>query len=160
MPGPAEIGAELVETALTFAPWLEDVPVLGRILRVISPGGGNDIHAAEQLAAELQKRKTDRDQRIKRNARYVLKASDAMQCVEDNLQNGGALLALGKAILNTVRGNPGSAPDILGDRIFSCIESKVLKQTGIRKKKFVKYYGRPARGHGKGRKISVETPPS
>lgn len=160
MPGIPEIGAELVETALTFAPWLEEVPVLGRILRVIAPGGGNDIHAAEQLAAELQKRKTDRETRIQRNARYVLKASDAMQCVDDSVADTGVLLAFGKSLLNIVRGRPDSTPDILENKIFQCIESKVLKQTGKRKKKVKKYYGRPAVGHGKGRvKIPVEQSP-
>lgn len=152
MPGP-EIGVELVETALTFAPWLEEVPVLGRILSAIAPGGGDDIHAVERLIELEKKRKTDRATRIKKNGRYVLKASDAMQCVEDALANGGFLLALGKAIVSSVAGKAAtSAPDIVSDRIFTCIESKVLKQTGKRKKKVGKVWiGRPAKGHGRGR---------
>lgn len=147
-----EVGAPLVETALTFAPWLVDVPVLGRILLAISPGGGNEFAAQEALQAQLRRLETDRRTRIDRNARYVIKASDAMQCVETHVMNGGLLLAIGRGIINTVAGKVGGTiPDVLCDRVFTCIESKVLKQTGRRVKKTKKWYGRPARGHGRGR---------
>jgi hypothetical protein len=151
MAGP-EIGETLVETALTFAPWLLEVPVLGRILRLVAPNGGNESHAIEQLLRQANKRKTDRKTRIERNNRYVLKASDAMQCVEDNLMSGAVWFALGRFFLNNVAGVAGSdAGEILIDKIFACIESKVLKQTGKRtKKKNVTYFARPAKGHGHG----------
>lgn len=148
-----ELAAELVETALTFAPWLTEIPVLGRILTLFAPGGGNEIKALEQLEAAALKRKQDRATRIKKNARYVLKASDAMQCVENSLGNGAFLLALGRALLNTVAGRSTgvSAPDLLTDKVFSCIESKVLKQTSKRVKVTETFYHRPSKGHGKGR---------
>jgi len=154
MAGP-EIGETLVETALTFAPWLENVPVLGRILRLIAPNGGDESKAVEDLLRQANKRKTDRRTRIERNNRYVLKASDAMQCVEDNLMSGAVWLALGRFFLNNVAGVAGSdAGEILIDKIFLCIESKVLKQTGRRKKKVGKtWVGRPAKGHGRGRGV-------
>lgn len=146
----------LVETALTFAPWLADVPVLGRILLLFAPGGGNDIKAQEILQAAAKKKETDRATRIKKNARYVLKASEAMRCVESTLGNGGFLLSLGQSILNLVKnqGNPSglvSAPDLLMDKVFSCIESKVLSQDSKREKVTETFYHRPSRGHGKGR---------
>ncbi len=102
MPGVAEIGAEAAEAAITFAPWLIDVPVLGRILLVLSPGGGNEIKAMEELQKQAEKKKSDRKTLQDRNARYVLKASDAMKCVEDNLMSGGVLLAIGRSIINSV----------------------------------------------------------
>lgn len=152
MPDLAEIGAEIVEVALTFVPSLEGIPVLGRILRILAPGGGNDFKAIEELERQAQLRKTERKTRIDRNNRYVLKASDAMQCVETNLMNGGVLLAIGKGVINAVLGKPGGdGADLLTDRIFTCIESKVLKQTSKRVTRSGKFYHRPSKGHGKGR---------
>jgi hypothetical protein len=154
MPGVAEIGAEAAETALTFAPWLVDVPVLGRILLVLSPGGGNDLQAQEQLQKAAEEKKTERKTREQRAARYVLKASDAMQCVETNLMNGSVLLAIGKAILNTVfRRTPVTGPDLLCDKIFTCIEQKTLRQDSPRPPHPKTISNpRPARGHGHGRR--------
>lgn len=157
MPGIAEIGAEIVEVALTFIPSLEGIPVLGRILRLIAPGGGNDFKALEELQAQANKRKTDRATRIAKNARYVIKASDAMQCVEDNLMTGAVWLALGKSFVNILTKSIGFEPgagDLLAQQIFLCIESKVLKQTSRRTLVQRKAYHRPSRGHGHGRGVS------
>jgi hypothetical protein len=152
VPGITEIGGELAEVALTFIPGLVDVPILGRILLVLSPGGGNDLKALEQLQKIADAKKTDRATRVAKNARYVLRASDAMKCVETNLMNGGVLLAIGKALINTVLGRPGSSgPDLLADRIFTCIEEHVLRQDTPRVKREGKFYHRPSRGHGRGR---------
>jgi hypothetical protein len=148
---------ELVETALTFAPWLVDIPVLGRILSVFAPGGGNDLKALEALNAAAQKNQTDRATRIKKNARYVLKASDAMKCVESSLGNGAFLLSLGRALLNQVAGRAAgaSAPDLIMGKIFDCIESKTLSQKSKRVRTEEVYYARPSKGHGTGRKKKV-----
>src|SRR5262249_20649779 len=147
------IAEELVETALTFAPWLVDIPVLGRILSIFAPGGGNDLKALDALNAAAQKKAQDRATRIKKNAHYVLKAIEAMKCVENNLGNGAFLLALGKSLLDTVarRAGTSSAPDLIMDKIFSCIEMKTLSQKSKRVKIEANYYARPSRGHGKGR---------
>ncbi len=144
---------KLVETVVTLAPGLLEVPVLGAILRTIVPGGGSEFDIQEAIEREAQRRKTDRETRIKKNARYVLKASDAMQCVEDGTMNGALMLALGKGIVQWALGNGFqlTGPEIFVDRIFTCIESKVLKQTSKRKKRTDKYYARPAKGHGHGR---------
>lgn len=147
-----EIAEVLVETALTFAPWLEDIPVLGRILRLFAPLGGNDVRAMDALESQIQKSKAQHEDTIKKNARYVIKASDAMKCVDSTLGNSGVLLAIGKAIVNAVAGRGAvTGPDILEDKIFACIESKVLKQTSKRVKTEAKYYARPSKGHGHGR---------
>jgi hypothetical protein len=144
----------LVETALTFAPALEEIPVLGRILSIFAPGGGNDLKALEALNAAAAKTKQDRATRIAKNARYVLKASEAMKCVENTLGSGQFLLSLGKALINQVAGRTSgvSAPDLLMGMIFDCIEAHTLSQKSKRVKETVSYYARPSRGHGKGRK--------
>ncbi len=153
MAGIAEIGGEIAEVALTFIPGLLDVPILGRILSVLAPGGGNDIKALEELQKVADKKKTDRSTRISKNARYVIKASEAMKCVETNLMSGAVMLAIGKALINNVLGRGGgSGPDLLADRIFTCIEEHVLRQdtprvVGDHSSKYV----RPRKGHGHGR---------
>ncbi len=153
MAGIAEIGSAAAETMITFAPWLVDIPVLGRILIALSPHGGNDLQAMEELQKQADKKKTDRKTRIEKNARYVLKASEAMKCVESNLMNGAVLLALGKGLLDAVMGRAGGgAPDILADKIFTCIEEKVLRQDTPRVKHTGTYFARPSKGHGHGRK--------
>lgn len=148
-----DLASKLVAATLSFVPELVNVPVLGRILLLFAPGGGDDLKAQEALEAAAQKTLEDRAQRIKRNARYVLKASEAMKCVEASLGNGGFLLSLGKALVNQVAGGVTgvSAPDLIMDRIFECIEKKVLPQTSKRTQEVKHYYGRPAAGHGKGR---------
>lgn len=154
MPGVVEIGGEIVEVALTFVPGLADVPVLGRILLALAPGGGNESKALEDLQKQAESKKTERDTRIKRNARYVIKASDAMECVQKNIMNGGFLLSIGKGIINTVLGKGGklSAPDLMTDRIFTCIEEHVLRQDTPRVKGEPSgKYVRPRKGHGHGR---------
>jgi hypothetical protein len=153
MPGVGEIGAEAAEIALTMAPWLVDVPVLGRILLLLNPAGGNDLKAQEELEAQAQKKKQDNQTRIARNGRYVIKASEAMKCVDKTVNSGGVLLAFGKAILNTLRGVGSNAGDILTDRIFLCIEENVLRQDTPRPKHSKTIANpRPARGHGHGRR--------
>lgn len=148
-----ELAELLVETVVTLAPELEQIPILGRILSIFAPGGGSDIKLLDALEAQRQRTEQKRQTRVKRNARYVLKASDAMKCVSDTLNSPQFLLALGKSLTKILIGpeSAADAPDILTGKIFDCIESKVLSQKRPRVKQTVTYYARPSRGHGKGR---------
>ncbi len=153
----------LVETVVTLAPGLLEVPILGAILKTIVPGGGSDAHAIEALEREATKRKNDRETRIKKNNRYVIKASDAMKCVEDNIMHGQFLLSLGKGIVDWIIGRaiPGTTlPDIFVERIFACIEHKVLKQSSPRTLRAGPHYHRPSKGHGHGRTHFGPEPPT
>lgn len=147
LPGIVEMTV-LVEPLRRLA---ERIPVLGRIVKIVVlvltalkllPDSSPQPISEDE---KKQRRKTRRENQ----ARYVLKASDAMECVEESLygEGGGLVIALGKAI---AAGHGVSVPDLISDEVYTCIESKVLSQTGKRKKKEKKYYGRPARGHGKG----------
>jgi len=153
MAGIGELITGTVETALVFVPGLLEVPILGRLLVALGFGhGGSDTKALEQLERIAQEKAQDRATRIKRNGRYLLRASDAMQCVETHLTGGSILLNLGKGIVNVVLGKPGTAIDELYDRIFTCIEEKVLRQDTPRVKGSPKgSYVRPRKGHGYGR---------
>jgi len=152
VPGIGEVIAGTVETALTFVPELLDVPIVGRLLLALGFGHGNDTKALEELERQATKKKTDRKTRIEKNARYVIKASKAMQCVEDNLMSGQLLLSIGKGIVNVVLGKGTDAPDILIDKIWTCIEQNVLRQDTPRVKGTPRgKYVRPRKGHGHGR---------
>lgn len=153
MPGIAEEFISTVETALVLVPGLLDVPILGRILIALGFGHGNDNKALEQLEKLARDKQTERATRRDRNNRYLIKASDAMKCVEDNLMGGNILLAFGKGLVNAIIGRTGAfAPDLLVDQIWTCIEQNVLRQDTPRVKGQAKSkYIRPAVGHGHGR---------
>lgn len=152
MPAVIEEVPLLAEAALFLAPALGNVPVIGRLILLLAGGHHGDHQAVEKLAKQADKKKTDRKTRIQRNARYVIKASDAMECVEKNIMNGRFLLLLGRGLLNTLWGQgDSSAPDLMVDRIFTCIEEHVLRQDTIRRSQRTSKIGRPAKGHGYGR---------
>lgn len=153
MPSVIDIVPATVETALVLAPELANIPVIGRLLLFVVGGKMPDgLHQVEALEDAAKKKKEDRATRKKRNARYVLKASDAMDCVEKNLMDGKLVLALGKGILNTILGRGQFAPDLIVDQIWTCIEEHELRQDTPRvKSEEPRGYRRPAKGHGHGR---------
>ena len=117
-----------------------------------APGGANETKALENLEEVIQKKKTERKTRVERNARYVIKASEAMLCVEKHLMDGKVLLAIGKGLVNAILGRGADGPDLLLDAIWTCIEENVLRQDtprviGSPRGKYV----RPRKGHGHGR---------
>ena len=152
MASPIEIIAPIAEAALVVLPELVEVPILGRLLLSLAPAHGSDTKALEELIKQAERKKTERKTRIERNARYVLKASDAMQCVENALVDGKILLAFAKGLASIIWRGTGDAPDILINQIWTCIEEHVLRQdtprvVGDHKSKYV----RPRKGHGHGR---------
>lgn len=144
---------QIVETALTFVPALLDVPVLGRILIALGFGKiPSDTRAMEELERNANKKKSERATRRERNNRYVIKASDAMQCVEDNIMSPQFALAFVKGVANMLIGREALPGDILVDKIWTCIEENVLRQDTPRvKKETATKFHRPAVGHGTGR---------
>jgi hypothetical protein len=144
--------AEIAEAIVLLAPEATNIPILGKILLSLSGKSGGDTAALEELQKQMEQKKTDRKTRIQKNARYVLKASDAMQCVETHIMESSFALKFAQGILNALTGKGGSALDLLTDEIFLCIEEKVLRQDtprviGDHKSKYV----RPRKGHGHGR---------
>jgi hypothetical protein len=152
MAGIAEIGAALAEAALIVAPELVDIPVVGRILVALAAHSGGETKAIEELQNLLEKKKLDRQTRIQKNARYVLKASEAMKCVETHLLKPAVVVTLARGLIEALRGRDTSAFDLLANDIFTCIEEHVLRQDTPRVISTKRQYHRPARGHGHGRK--------
>jgi hypothetical protein len=151
MAGIAEIIPEVAGGALVIMPELANIPVIGRLLVIAAGAGITDTQAIEKLQEQANKKKTDRKTRRDRNNRYVLKASDAMQCVENNLMDGTLLLSVVKGLANVLLGRADAAPDIILDKIWTCIEEHVLRQDTPRVKHTGTYFARPSKGHGHGR---------
>lgn len=140
---------------------LRGVPFVGRILVALGIAQGFDKgQPLEEMLRVEEDKKNKRKTRIKENGRYVLKASDAMQCVEDHLAgNNGYARAFIRSLFSLARGKgfTASAPDILADEIFACIEKKVLSQKSKRATIVKQYSARPAVGHNPGKKTVVKS---
>jgi len=143
----------IVETALVFAPELLEVPILGRILFALGFNKvPSDAGSLAQIERNAQINKTERATRRQRNNRYVIKAADAMACVEDVIMSPQFALAFGKGLVQMIIGGQLLPGDILVDKIWTCIEENVLRQDTPRVRGQAKTkYIRPAEGHGHGR---------
>jgi hypothetical protein len=122
---------EIPEVIKFLAPVLGKLPLLGRIIPFLQAGEFNEAKAIEQLEAEFDKKKKQREQARARQNRHVIKVKDAMQCVEDNLR-GKFILALGKGVLNALTGKADSSIDVLYDAIAACMLEKALQQQNRR----------------------------
>jgi len=96
------------------------------------------------------KKKTKRE---KKDNQQVVKVSDAIDCVENALRDPKLLLKTGKEIINAVTGaDVRTIINIATDVIAQCIREHALRQDTPRKIVEKRFYHRPARGHGKGRR--------
>jgi hypothetical protein len=149
MAGIAEEVALLAEAALIIAPELAEIPVLGRLLVIAARRSGGEIEAMEKLQAQAKELERQTRDRIQRNAKRVIKASDAMRCVQDNLSAGRGAINFAKNVVKVIRGLP--AEPLVENEIFACIEAKLLGQKSKRTRVTRTAYHRPSRGHGHGR---------
>lgn len=149
MAGIAEEIALLAEAALLIAPELVEVPLLGRLLVNFAHGSGGETAALEKLQEQQRELERRTRERIRRNAKRVIKASDAMKCVEDNLNAGRGAINFAKNVVKVIRGLP--TDPLVQNEIFDCIESKLLGQGSKRTYVTRTAYHRPSRGHGHGR---------
>jgi hypothetical protein len=122
---------EIPEVIKFVGPVIGRVPLLGKIIPFLQAGELNEAKALEQLQSEMDKNKKQRTKARQEQNKHVIKISDAMQCVEENL-NGKFLLSIGRAVLNALTGKPDNAGDILYDAIFQCMLSKALQQNNAR----------------------------
>ncbi len=154
---PSVIGEILevgIGAAIEFAPFLLDIPILGRILSPFrfSRHPANEAKVIEQLQASQDKDKETRKKTKQRNARYVIKVSEAMECVEKHYGNGAALWEFVKAIGRAIAGSDTAGTDVLMNEVFKCLEENRLRQDTPRVKGEPSgKYVRPRKGHGHGR---------
>jgi hypothetical protein len=145
MPGVEEIPA-IVRTVVDLAPALKEVPILRGLIVPLMKVPGNDTQELENYLSAVDKRKKQRQKTRTKNARYVIKISDAMQCVEDTVMSGQIAIQFGKALVTNITGKTSgvSAGDGLYDQILQCMLKKRLQQKNKRS------WGRYAKTRGPG----------
>jgi hypothetical protein len=141
----------IVRTLVTLAPALARVPILrGLIIALNGVKPINDKQVLEELQAAKDKLKKVRTKLADDNNKYVIKVSEAMKCVEDNV-SGKLLAGLGRAIIATLSGKAQDLGTEIIDPINRCMIEKRLRQDTPRKAHKESRIARPARGHGTGR---------
>ena len=145
-----EIG---IGAAIEFAPFLLDVPILGRILApfAFARHPGNEARAIEELQNSMDKDKATRVKKQHENSRYVIKVSEAMKCVENHYANGNALWEFVKAVGRNFLSSETAGTDVLLNECYRCLEENRLRQDTPRVFSKTFRYHRPSKGHGHGR---------
>jgi len=143
---------EIVRSAVALAPVLLELPVVGRFLATFQPTPESETKAVEEIQKKADQEKKTRQKKRDENNKYVIKVSDAMDCVEDNLGEGGILWEFAKSIAHIVTGGDSrTGPDVILDNIYNCLEENRLRQDTPRVTSTKRGPHRPARGHGAGR---------
>ncbi len=130
---------EIVKITTSFVPALKNIKLIrGLLIPLQGVGEMNENKAFEALESAKQ---NNQEQRVKLKKKYnknVIKISDAMKCVEDNVFDGKIAIAFGKALLGTltsgVTGIGGDAGDILFGHIAGCMINKRLQQKNKRRR--------------------------
>jgi hypothetical protein len=96
----------IVRTIVTLAPSIANLPLIrGLIIGLSGVKQINEKKVLEELQAAKDKLRKQRKKLADDNNKYVIKVSEAMKCVESNVD--GALLAkVGRAIIATLSGSP------------------------------------------------------
>lgn len=152
MPSVIEEIPEIIRTALILMPELANIPVLGRIALLLSGTNQlNDTHALEEFSKAKERQKAQREKERDENARYVIKVSEALKCVDDSLFDTTILMAFLKGLINVIVGKTQTMDDLMYDKIKQCILENRLRQDTPRVFSKTFRYHRPSKGHGKGR---------
>lgn len=142
---------QIVRTAVTLLPELANIPGLGKIIIALNKVPTNDTQALEQLQSEFDKKKKEREKTQTQNARYVIKVSEAMKCVDKSFDNANLVWAFVKSIGSLVSGGSTTLTDPMRQAIYQCLEENRLRQDTPRVFSHTFRYHRPSKGHGKGR---------
>jgi hypothetical protein len=145
--------AEIAATAIELFPQLLRIPLIGRLLSAFRQNPYNEHQAIEALQGASDRNRETRTRLKRENNKHVIKVSDAMQCVEDQLADGRLAWTLFRSLGRTLIGLEGAdAAEATMTAIFDCFVRKKLTQSRPRTSTRTTTHGRPARGHGKGRR--------
>ncbi len=130
---------EVVKVATSFIPALKNVKLVrGLIIPVQGTGQFNETKALEEYESAKKKNQEQRVKLKKKYNKHVIKISDAMKCVEDNVFDGAIAISVGKALMSTitssVTGTSQNAGDILFGHISGCMIGKMLQQKNKRRR--------------------------
>jgi hypothetical protein len=143
----------VLKLAKTVLPTIGKVPVLGRIVSLLQVPD-NEAEYLEVLKRESDKAKRTRKRKRDENNRYVIKVSDALQCVEDNFYDPKTAWTFVKGLLSGLAEGKGKTGfSALGDAVSECIIENALRQDTPRVKVDRKNWPhRPSKGHGYGKR--------
>jgi hypothetical protein len=129
----------IVKTVITVAPALKDIQLIsGLIVALSTTNPINDADALSLLQKDIDQLKKTRQKLRDQNNKRVIKISDAMDCVENNV-NGKLLLKMGQAIVNVLSGNAADVGSLIIDGINACFLEKALPQSSRRQRTTYRY---------------------
>lgn len=136
---------EIIKITTSFVPALQNIKLIrGLIVPLQNTGQFNETKALEELSSQRDKNQTERAKLKQKNNIHVIKISDAMTCVEQNLYEGKAAIAFAKALLSTITGQGQDFGDVMFQKIAQCMIDKALQQKNSRSLgKYVKTKGTP-----------------
>lgn len=143
---------DVVKLLRSVAPSLGKVPLLGKIISFIDVPQDDTQWVEEMRKASEQGKRTRRRQRDENN-RYVVKVSDALDCVEKHLYDPKTAWNFIKGVVSGLaEGKGASGFSKIGDAVSECIIAASLRQDTPRTKVTRKDWPhRPSVGHGYGR---------
>lgn len=125
----------------------------GKIIPISNINPINEAQEAEALNREF-KRQPRKDQT--KDSSQVINLDRAIKCVEESGGKGGLVSrVIRDCILVLLKGGYGKGDNTtekLLNPIISCLRENALRQDTPRVLATSRYYQRPARGHGRGRK--------
>lgn len=125
------------------------LPFLGRILSLFQKPI-SDTDALRQLEEAQNWRPKQRP--AFNDGAHVIKVSEAIKCVQGQVNNRLHWLAVAKEVVRSLLGTPRNSMSDLGDAVAECLREKSLRQDTERSSGIKKGYHRPALGHGRGRR--------
>jgi hypothetical protein len=142
----------LIRTLVTLAPALANLPILrGVIIALSGVKPINEKKVLEELQAAKDKLRKTRKKLADDNNKYVIKVSEAMKCVEENI-DGALLKKIGSTIIDVLTGSPKDLGTEIIDPINRCMMENRLRQDTPRHGQKTTKIARPAVGHGTGHK--------
>jgi hypothetical protein len=134
-------------------------PQLGKIKL---PGGtfvflAGLLEIPNAVRSQIAKHVDTKKKKDPKDNQRVVKVADAVECVHKTLRDPEALASLLKDLMSAVTNVSTNTDDLLGsyaDKIANCIREHELRQDTPRNVHRTETHGRPAKGHGHGRKKS------
>jgi hypothetical protein len=141
---PAE---QIVKTAKAFVPQLGNIKLGSTVMILAALAAETDGALEFQISRHVQKK----TKKQVRDDSQVIKVSEAINCVDEQLRDPKVILRYAKAILSACL-DPGAGDLDLTADAAKCIRENALRQDTVRVKgRYRSPWARPAVGHGHGR---------
>jgi hypothetical protein len=125
----------------------------GRVIPIENINPINEAQEARNLSREFKReRRTDG----RKDSSQVVNLDTAIKCVEESAGKGGLVAkVVRKCCAVLIAGGTGTGPNVTEDimnPVIKCLRESALRQDTPRNVHRTETHGRPARGHGHGRK--------